>query len=487
MDPATALDFRRPMLVPMPTKLSWRRDVAVRLGPETRVRVVCPDPAAAGWARAHLEAWFGFAPRVEASREAPASARGDEGYALHAEPGLVELGARTLRGAKWAAHALRQAAERVPGGPALHGWWLPALDVEDAPALPFRALHLCWFPEMSASFVEREIRLAAYYRFNHVILEPWGTFRSSRRPELFWPDAPLDPAAARRLAALASDLGTTLVPAFNVLGHAGGSPWRSAKHCALDLRPELQTLFEPDGGWNWCLSNPDAVAAVRDVVEEMHDAFGSPPFFHVGCDEAEEPSCPACRAAKPYAKLVLGHLLGVRDLLARRGARAMVWHDMLLARDDPRWAGFVANGAPGDAPALLDALPRDVVVCEWFYGPPRPDGAWPAPDHFKSLGFDTVACSWDDLDGISSRGRHAREAGLFGAMQTTWIHVRGAEYGRRIEHAARAAWGEDPPDRPCGRPAAETHWRQVGWDAGVSSYDETGLWSRQHSRESPVT
>ena len=84
-----------------------------------------PPAAAADWTRTRLEAWFGFAPRVEASREAPAAARGGEGYALRAEPGLVVLGARTLRGAKWAAHALCQAALRLRGG-----WTLPALDIE---------------------------------------------------------------------------------------------------------------------------------------------------------------------------------------------------------------------------------------------------------------------------------------------------------------------------------------------------------------------
>lgn len=43
---------------------------------------------------------------------------------------------------------------------------------------------------------------------------------------------------------------------------------------------------------------------VRDLVLEMHEAFGNPPFFHIGCDEADPPVCPTCCVVKPYAKLV---------------------------------------------------------------------------------------------------------------------------------------------------------------------------------------
>ena len=464
-----ALDFARPAIVPEPAKLSWKRDVAVALGPETRFAVACPDPAAADWTRAHLESWFGFAPRVESAREAPAAARGDEGFTLRAEPGLVVLGARTLRGAKRAAHAFRQAALRLRGG-----WTLPSLEIEDSPSLPFRGLHLCWFPETSAAWIERTVRLAASFGFSHVVLEPWGTFRGERHPELAWPDAPLGPAEARRLAAVAADLGATLVPQFNVWGHAAGSRWRSGKHAALDLRPESEPLFEP-GGWNWCLSNPDAAAAVRDVVEEMHEACGSPPFFHVGCDEAAEPSCPLCRAAKPsYAALVASHVRAVCDLLAARGARPMVWHDMLLARDDPRWTGFYANArSPEDAETLLAALPRDAVVCDWFYGPPAP--SYPTPDRFKALGFDTLSCTWDDPAGIDAQARHAREAGLFGILHTTWHHVRDENFALRVECAAHAAWGNVPPGGSVGLPALASLWRRAGRDAGVSRYEDAGF------------
>ena len=475
---APVLDFARPALVPAPAHLSWKPDVAVALGPETRFVVACPDPAAADWARSHLEAWFGFASRVEASREAPAAAKGDEGYALRAEPGLVVLGARTLLGAKWAAHALRQAATRAPSWWGEHSvraaWWLPALEVEDAPALPFRGLHLCCFPETSLLWIERMVRLAASYRFNHVVLEPWGTFRAGRHPELSWPDAPLDAAVARRLAALASDLGTTLVPQFNALGHASGSRWRSGKHAALDFHPELEPLFEPDG-WNWCLSNPDAAALVRDVVEEQHDAFGSPPFFHLGFDEAQPPTCPVCRAARPsWEALAAAHLRSLRDLLAARGARAMVWQDMLLARGDQRWKGFVANArSPEAAETLLGALPRDVVVCDWFYGPPAP--SYPTLDRFRDLGFDTLSCTWDDLGGIDAQARHARDAGLFGLLHTTWHHVRGDAFALRVERAAHAAWGAEPPGGSVGLPFLATHWRRAGRDAGVSRYEDAGF------------
>lgn len=46
------------------------------------------------------------------------------------------------------------------------------------------------------------------------------------------------------------------------------------------------------------------------------------------------------------------------------GARAMIWHDMLLDRNDPRWKGFVKFGSKLTA-RLADTLPKDVVVCDF--------------------------------------------------------------------------------------------------------------------------
>ena len=59
-------------------------------------------------------------------------------------------------------------------------------------------------------------------------------------------------------------------------------------------------------------------------------------FLFVAC-------CAACRA-QPYVELFFSHFTAVCDHLRAKGARAMMWHDMLLKAGDPRWKGFQANG-----------------------------------------------------------------------------------------------------------------------------------------------
>ena len=124
-------------------------------------------------------AWFGVKePKVSAVAEVGFDG-GEEGYLLKANPGKIASGAKSLRGVKYAMQTLRQAAERESEGMSLKGYWLPALFVRDDPAIAFRGVHFCWFPECSAQLVEHQIRLAAYYKFNYAVLENWGCSEAS--------------------------------------------------------------------------------------------------------------------------------------------------------------------------------------------------------------------------------------------------------------------------------------------------------------------
>jgi len=483
-------DFRRPEIIPEPRELSYDAATPVRIASDTRFSVSCPDATAAAWVKGKIASWFAVKDAV-VSRvlDRRVLDGGDEAYELSAEPGRISIAANTLKGVKWAMHSLRQTAERESAGRTLQGYWLPALQVKDAPALPFRGLHLCWFPECSARLIERQIRVAACYRFNFVVLENWGVFKSERHPYLAVPGAPLTVAEARRLAALAQDLGVTLIPQVNIYGHAALLRARGGKHATLDYGPEHLPLFEP-GGWNWCLSNPEARAVVRELVVEMHEAFGTPPFFHIGCDEADPPTCPTCRAVKPYAALVEAHIREVADILRKRGARAMMWHDMLLEKG--KWTPFYAHGGVDEA-KMADTLPKDIVICDWYYGsdPGGHDrsggkseiGRYPTLDHFAAKGFSVLTSPWRETKGIAAQAKYAADKKLFGILETVWHHYRGLEFVNMVETAACGGWGSeriDPKRR--GRPFA-TYWRQCGWDMGVPSYEETGFFDRQVTRD----
>ena len=488
---AAEVDFRAPALVPAPTSLVYRANVPVRIVPETVFAVTAPEASSADWVKGKVRDWFGTEVRVQfvpgkGAADPKALDPANEAYELTAEPGRIAISARTAKGVKYAMQTLRQAAERESAGVRTRNYWLPAMEVKDAPALAFRGVHFCWFPEVRSSLIERQIRLAAYYKFNFAVIENWGVFRGERHPEFAVPDAPLTVAEAKRLTAIAADLGLTLIPQINVFGHASFERGGGGKHSTLDYRPEMQPLFEPAGGWNWCLSNPEARAYLRDFVAELHDAFGRPPFFHIGCDEAAPPSCPTCRAVKPYAKLVERHIAEVAEMLRARGARAMMWHDMLLEKDG-RWKPFYANGDADEA-KMVETLPRDIVICDWYYerdGGPVKTNAYPTLQYFKSKGFDVLTCPWREEKGILAQGATARQQGIFGLLETVWHHFRGHEFRCMMENAAHASWGEGRrPNEFWTQPGpGVTHWRQVGWDAGVDRYEDAGFYDAQVTRD----
>ena len=184
------LDFRRPSIIPAPAKLEYMHDVAVVLGANTALAVMCPDAAAGTWVKSHVKEWFGFVPRIEVGDMVPDGVLGgDESYLLSAKPGRIVLAANTLQGVRYAAYTLRQSAERMSIGRTTQGWWMPELEVRDAPKLEFRGVHLCWFPGITKVQMERNVRMAAYYKFNYAVIEPWGVFKWKRNPAFCWPDA----------------------------------------------------------------------------------------------------------------------------------------------------------------------------------------------------------------------------------------------------------------------------------------------------------
>jgi len=59
-----------------------------------------------------------------------------------------------------------------PGG-AGRGPSLPGVRIRDWPQLAFRGVHLCIFPNTELAAIRQAILLAARYKYNAVVIEPW--------------------------------------------------------------------------------------------------------------------------------------------------------------------------------------------------------------------------------------------------------------------------------------------------------------------------
>jgi len=445
----------------------------------TTVRLACPDPAAAKWLQAHYKEWYGdYAPKVAEGQLASFNfqlSSSAEAYAASVDETGVKIAANTLAGTRWASYTLRQLAIAKRGTFKTEGYILPKLTIEDRPHLAFRAVHLCCFPETRIQQIERAIRLAALLKFNYAIIEPWGMYKSERHPWWPWPNAYLTKSEVKRLVAVGKDIGITLIPQINCYGHASSSRGCTIKHSALDLDPEYEPLYEP-GGWNWCLSNPETQRVLRELIAEMYENFDKPPFFHLGCDEAVNQTCPEC-VKTPNAELVCRHITGLAEFVKSLGARPMIWHDMLLARGDPRWKGFVHCGNKETA-TLADTLPKDVIICDWQYSygdmkESRKD--WPTIKYFIDKGFPVVGCPWRNYNAMKPMADYLVKNGGFGFIETTWHHLRGSEWEKMYMSSAHAAWGSVVSHEV----SFQRSLRLVGNDMKVTDYLDTGYLNNQ--------
>ena len=473
--------------LPMPVQLKADIDSPVPFDARTTVTVECPDATAAAWLAAHFAAWYAdAAPQVKSGATGLVLPEGEEAHAASASPDGVRIAARSLAGVRWAAYSLRQLAIARRGTMKTEGRILPTLSISDSPRMAFRCVHLCWFPETRPEEVERALRLAALLKFNYAIVEPWGTYMSEKNPWWPWPGSTMTKAEVRRLAALGKDLGITLIPILNVFGHGSSSRTLSMKHCVLDLNPEYEPLFEP-GGWNWCLTNPETQKVLREIIVEMMEDFGNPPFFHLGCDEAQPPSCPDCRRV-PYGELVCRHIADLAAFVKAHGARPMIWHDMLIERGDRRWKGYTANGSKITI-KLADTLPKDVIVCDWQYGNHDTVRDWPTLAHLIGKGFPVVACPNDNCESMRPMADFIASNNGFGFMLTTWLQMHGPKWAKMFRYAAAAAWGT--PVRGTGKFGAtpqhdvefSSALRMIGHDMKVKDYKDTGVMNLQRASD----
>ena len=458
-------------LIPQPRKLCVN-DGMYRYSAAPRIRLAADFPDAASYAGKYLKEYFAVEPEIQLTT-ADKTISG-EAYKLAITEQEIILSAATKQGLLNALKTLRQLAEVHHDCKTV----FPCLEIEDSPAMSFRGIHLCAFPEVSLTELKKNIRLAAYHKFNYAVIEFWGTFPFQSHPGLSWQDKMYNREELQRIIDQSEEWGITLIPQFNLLGHATNSRAISGKFAALHQNPELEHLFDPSG-WCWCLSNPETRQVLTDVVLELYDFFHNPPFFHIGCDEAEDvASCLYCKQ-RDFKELFADHLNWFHTLLAERSCRLIMWHDMLVRRDDPRWQGFVASGKHAELKEFYRELPRNILIADWQYGIPSADkrpAGWPVSDFFRQEGFETVMCPWDSEPDMNSMAAYTQTVQNRGMLITTWHYLYGLKYTSFLVTAAFALW--DPENNPgltlSGRLSLNKHLLQICHDMDLTRYEDSG-------------
>lgn len=294
--------------------------------------------------------------------------------------------------------------------------YIPCGIIKDKPVLNFRSVHLCVFPETTLDFIERSITMAGFAKYSHIIIEFWGMIKFDCADFMSWNNA-YTKDEIRPFIKLAKTLGMEVIPMLNHFGHASMSRVISGKHVALDNDPSAALLFEPDG-WTWCLSNPDTIALLKLMREELAELCGSGKYFHFGCDEAYSfATCDIC-SKKDKLKMLTDYLNYLADEAKAMGRKPIIWGDMFL--DSQKWDKkyYALSWPEHGTHKIINNISRDLIIADWQYE--VTDINVETAAYFKKKGFNVVLCPWDNFKNITALGEYAKQENIFGAIATTW-------------------------------------------------------------------
>ena len=244
------------------------------------------------------------------------------------------------------------------------------------------------------NFIEKELAPA---RFNLLILRvDWG-YAYESHPELR-DENPLTKEDVKKLVTACRKHGIEIAPQINLLGHQS---WAKKTGNLLRVYPELDETphvhTENYTGWpnsdglyckSYCPLHPDVHKIVFALVDEITEVFETK-LFHAGMDEVfyiGDPRCPRC-GGRDKSELFAGEVTAIRNHLALRDRRLMIWGDRLI---DGKTTGIGEWEASfNNTYRAVDMIPRDVFICDWHYE--RPDKT---PVYFAAKGLDVAICPW---------------------------------------------------------------------------------------------
>lgn len=367
--------------------------------------VLIGSAQAAAWNQQHTEE-FKWKPERNA----------DEAYGLDVSDREAFIFARSPRGLLYGCQTLLQLVTAGEGGKTMG---FAAAKVRDYPQLPFRAVHLCIFPNTELPAIRQAILLAARYKYNAVVIEFWSSLKSRKRPESAYESA-YTPEQIKPLIELGRTLQMEMIPMLNSWGHASGMRSTSFEHVVLDRFPQHKGLFEPDG-WSFNLSNPAIYDHLFDRYDELLELFGPVKYFHLGMDEAWGhlglKEAKDSRGNDPL-KLLTGHLAKLHGYFAQRKIQVLMWHDMFIQANHPQLGRVSPAGSvpPINSHLALDQLPKDVIIAAWNYGA----ADWPVPKYFRDKGYPVVVSPWKHRANTIGLVNIAKREDLMGVLATTW-------------------------------------------------------------------
>jgi len=258
--------------------------------------------------------------------------------------------------------------------------------------------------DLFCKFIDEELAPA---HFNMLILRVDWNYAYECYPNLRDPN-PLSKADVKKIVAVCKKHNIKIAPQINLLGHQS---WAGTTYALLrefpqfDETPHIKTENYSDytnatGRPQWyadalycksyCPLHPEVHGVVFALVDELMDVFEAE-WFHAGMDEVfhiGDERCPRCRG-KDKAELFAGEVNKIRDYLASKNRRLMIWGDRLI---DGQLTGYGAwEASMNNTHRAIDMVNKDVFICDWHY-----DYAGLSAVLFAFKGFNVALCPYSN-------------------------------------------------------------------------------------------
>ena len=254
-------------------------------------------------------------------------------------------------------------------------------------------------------FIEEELAPA---HFNILILRIDWNYAYESDPDLRDPVC-LSKADVKKMVAVCQKHDIQLVPQINLLGHqswAGTTYALLRKYPHFDEAPHINTdnyndytgatnnpLPYSDGLYckSYCPLHPEVHGVVFPLVDELMDVFEAE-WFHAGLDEVfhiGDERCPRC-GGKDKAELFAGEVNKIRDHLAEKNRRLMIWGDRLIDGSITGLGTF--NSSYNNTHRAIDMINKDVFICEWRYSQTGLSAVY-----LVYKGFDVALCPYRNV------------------------------------------------------------------------------------------
>jgi hypothetical protein len=384
----------------------------------------------------------------EAAEALGGSVADAEGYRLLVTSETVLIGAGARAGFLHAVQTLRCLITPVRAGVAS----IAGVAVRDWPDLSWRGMYLSmWYGPGAGSgcdldLLRRIVRnVLAGSKMNVLLLQVDNAMRYRSHPEL---GGLYSADEMREFVGFCSRYGIEVIPLIQSFGHNHYFVFGGGK-----LHAELA---ENERMYSVCPRNPGSAALFTDLYDEVIDVF-NPRYVHIGCDEVGPLGmCDRCSDV-PKWQLFGDYVNVLRDHLAERGVRTMIWGDYLL---DPEQFPGSSYCHGKETWRALEVLNKDIVICDWHYkSGVGPKHDYPTTKALHERGFPVVGvpATYSRLNN-ATYAQYLRRNGLESMFSSVWASVHNWKgikghpdwMGGMLE-AGEYAWSTNMP--PLDRPA----------------------------------